>query len=288
MAFRNTLAVAAAAGIAATSMAARPAHASEALFGYLYTTEVMPAGAVEVEQWVTDKIGQENGHFNELQLRTEIEFGVTDRFQVAGYLNTKYQNETAAPGDAGLKFDGFSFEAIWQLMNPYKDSFGLALYAEPSIAPDETEFEFKLLAQKNLLDGRLVLAANAVAEWVVEDQDNITDPLTGHVIAAGGTEKISELQLLLGASYRVAPNWFLGAEYRYVTEFEGLGFDERAESANYIGPTVHFAKGKWFATLTWLTRFGANDYGPQPVLPPGSFEPDVTTNGLRLKVGVSF
>ena len=101
MGLRHTLAITAFAGIVATSMAARPAHAGEALFGYLYTTEVMPAGAIEVEQWVTDKIGQENGHFNELQLRTEIEFGVTDRFQVAGYLNTKYENETAAPGDAG-------------------------------------------------------------------------------------------------------------------------------------------------------------------------------------------
>lgn len=272
----------------AAALLAHPASAGEALFGYLYTAEVMPAGSIEVEQWVTDKIGQENGHFNELQLRTEIEFGVTDRLQVAGYLNTKYENETAAPGDAGLKFDGFSFEAIWQLMNPYKDSFGLALYAEPSIAPDETEFEVKLLTQKNLLDGRLVLAANFNAEWVIEQQDNVTDPLTGQVIAAGGTEDISELQLLLGASYRVAPNWFLGAEYRYVTEFEGLGFDTRVESANYIGPTVHFAKGKWFATLTWLARFGENHYGPQPVLPPGTTQPDVTTNGLRLKVGVSF
>lgn len=284
----NTKTVALALVAASGLCAAVPGAASEALFGYVYTAEVMPAGSIEIEQWVTDPIGQEDGHFNTLELRTEAEFGVTDRFQVAGYLNTKLLNETAAPGDSGLKFDGFSFEAIWQLLNPYKDSFGLALYAEPSIAPDETELEIKLLAQKNLLDGRLVLAANAVAEWTKEDEENLRDPLTGAVIAVGGVEKVSELQFLLGASYRVAPNWFLGAEYRYVTEFDGLGFDERVESANYIGPTVHFASGKWFATLTWLAQFGANDYRPQPVLPPGTITPDVTTNGLRLKVGVSF
>lgn len=269
-------------------VAITPARAGEALFGYVYTAEVLPAGSVEAEQWVTDKIGQENGHFNIVELRTELEFGVTDRFQVAGYLNTKYENNSAAPGDAGLKFDGFSFEAIWQLKNPYKDSFGLALYAEPSLKPDETEFEIKLLTQKNLIDGRLILAANAVAEWAVEDEDNITDPLNGQVIAAGGTEKISELQLLLGASYRFAPGWFIGAEYRYVTEFEGLGFEQRTASANYIGPTLHFAKGKWFGTLTWLTQFGANDYGPQRAPLPGVTDPAVTTNGLRLKVGVLF
>lgn len=270
---------------AAVLLVSVPVQAGEALFGYVYTTELTPKGHVEVEQWVTDKIGQENGHFNELKLRSEVEFGVTDNFQIAGYLNTNYFSDAAEPGNGGLKYDGFAVEAIWRLLSPYKDGFGLALYVEPEIAHDEIELEGKILLQKNFLGDRLVVAGNLIAAVIREDGAVTRDPVTGFVTGISPDEKISELGLDLGASYRVATGLSIGAEYRYQIEYGNNAFSNKQHSAHFAGPTVHYAKDKWFVTLTYLREFGARDYA---VSAPGPFDPVTTKGGLRLKLGVGF
>ncbi len=61
------------------------AQAEESLFGYIYTTDLLPAGAREVEQWMTWRHGKTQGEFDVWEGRTAIEYGVTDRFQVALY-----------------------------------------------------------------------------------------------------------------------------------------------------------------------------------------------------------
>lgn len=63
----------------------------EAVFGYVYTTDLMPKGKSELEQWITDRRGQAYSRFDDFNLRTEYEYGITDNLQVSGYLNYSYQ-----------------------------------------------------------------------------------------------------------------------------------------------------------------------------------------------------
>jgi len=59
-------------------------RADERRFSYTYEPETTPAGAMELENWVTlragrgESVGQKN--FNQWDLRQEIEYGVTDRY----------------------------------------------------------------------------------------------------------------------------------------------------------------------------------------------------------------
>ena len=88
-------------------------------------------GKWELEQWVTDREGQAFGHFHDFKFRTQVEYGLTDNFQLSGYLNYSYlnaKNNSVAhltegidiPFDhdptkaySAMRFDGISVEGIF-------------------------------------------------------------------------------------------------------------------------------------------------------------------------------
>src|SRR5260221_5496809 len=161
---------------------AASATAGESPFGYVYTTDTHPKGKREFEQWLTQRYGQSQGDFDLWQLRSEFEYGVTDRLQTALYLNHGSVNAfhtrpdgTTGPGafvpddvdpDARYQkrfFESISNEWIYRVLSPYKDPIGLALYIEPSWGPDKRELEGKLILQKNFLEDRLMWALNFFA-----------------------------------------------------------------------------------------------------------------------------
>ena len=61
-------------------------HASSRTTPWLYGTRTMTAGEVEYEQWATWKTNKASDpQYDEVRFRHEIEWGVTDRFQMAIY-----------------------------------------------------------------------------------------------------------------------------------------------------------------------------------------------------------
>src|SRR5438477_147091 len=177
--------------VAALLFAVSTSHGHEAIFSWTYTTDLTPKGHGEFEQWITTRWEKEHGSYSVVDFREEFEYGVTDNFQLAIYLNHHYVHanhdvpaeDPAHPGkrlhgayetggedvhaghDPATPFDSYHFksvslEGIYRLLSPYKDPIGLALYFEPSVGDQETELEWKILLQKNWLEDRLVWALN--------------------------------------------------------------------------------------------------------------------------------
>jgi hypothetical protein len=291
--------------------AAPAAHAGEALFGYIYTTDLVPKGKWELEQWITDRQGQAHGEFNHFDMSTEVEYGVTDNFQVALYANYMYANENAnsvrgltegieMPADHDpnrryntARFDGFSAEFLYRILNPYTDSFGLAFYVEPEWSYSEKGVEFRLIGQKNLLDDTLVLAANAWIEFEREVGSNLVEPgSTEAPDGAWGNATYAEIDL--GASYRFHSNWSAGLEFRNHNEYGAytLAHSAQDHTAFFLGPNIHYAREGWFVTLAILRQVGAIAYTDEQKaqIYHGLLYGDehTTWDGIRLKVGIPF
>src|SRR5438045_9663440 len=66
------------------------AQADESPFAFTYTTDILPKGRWEFEQWATGKWEKEAGMYNVITMREEVEYGVTNNFQLAFYLNHHY------------------------------------------------------------------------------------------------------------------------------------------------------------------------------------------------------
>ena len=61
-----------------------------------------------------------------------------------------------------------------------------------------------------------------------------------------------EVSVGTGLTYRLFPNWFIGAETQYATEFETEVGQERWSL--FVGPTIHYGGKKFWATLTWFPQ----------------------------------
>ena len=74
-------------GVLVTGALVVTAKADERRFTYVYEPETLPAGAFEVENWVTlgagrnATVGQE--HYQRWDFRQELEYGVTDWYTAA-------------------------------------------------------------------------------------------------------------------------------------------------------------------------------------------------------------
>ena len=303
---RGVLLLAGLAGLAA------PAHADEPLFGYVYTTDLLPKGKSEIEQWATDRKDQANGSFNDFNFSTEYEYGLTDNLQLGTYVNYTYleangnsvrgltegidlshKHDPAQPF-TGAHVDGISTELIWRVLSPYKDSIGLAFYIEPEYGPRERGIEFRVIAQKNFMDDRLVLAGNFWVEPEKERSSNLVDPDNPRDRPDGSFSKATYAEIDLGASYRFASNWSAGLEIRDHNEFDGytLAHGRQDHMAFFAGPNVHYAGRRWFATLSVLRQIHAITYSQEQAnqLDDGLLYGDEHTrwDGIRLKVGYDF
>lgn len=273
-----------------------PAHADENLLGYSYGSETLPKGKTEAYVWVTDRRGKDQGHYDAQDYQLEIEHGISDRVQVSGYIDFASHHIRGLEPELEDRNRNFGFQGLqasvkWAALSPYKDGIGLALYFEPvwkridKVSGEknrEFELENKLILQKNFLDDRLIWIGNLTAEMEFE-RDKEVDELTGAIEHENETELA--LEATTGLSYRVAPNWFLGVEGRYHSEYPDFPdkFD-REHYAFFAGPTIHYGGKKWWLTATWLPQIGGSPRAPGRNLHLEEHE----ERELRLKIGYNF
>ena len=220
------------------------ARADERLFTYVQEAEVLPKGGLEFEQWLTHRRGKADGVFSRWDFREELEYGLTDRLSVAGYLNFKNTHSAGVTGrtdESRFEFEGVSTELKYQLLNPNTKPVGVLLYGEATYNGDEFELEEKLVLQKNFGE-KWVAAFNVTLEeeWA---------------FTPAGTEEELALELTAGIAYKIDLHWSIGLEGRNHRVFApGLDFSHRVADAWFVGPNVHYARSKWWATLTVLPQ----------------------------------
>ena len=126
-------------------LTARSALADERFFTYIQDADVIPKGGWEFEQWVTFRKGylEGNHQFDQFlwDFREEMEYGFTDKLSGSMYLN--FQQEQIVAQESGLadsskfSFKGVSAEVKYQLLNPFTDPVGIALYFEARVVSCE-------------------------------------------------------------------------------------------------------------------------------------------------------
>jgi hypothetical protein len=281
----NRLLVAALVG--ATFAAAQPARADENYFAYSYGSETLPKGKSEAYLWVTDRRGKNLGSYDAQDYKIELEHGFSDRFQASLYMNfTSHHIDGLEPEledqHRNFGWNGMQASFKYAFTSPYKDGIGVALYVEPGFArygkksgerETQLSLETKLLLQKNFLDDKLIWVGNITAEQEFEHE--------------GGDDWESELEFELssGLAYNVAPGWHLGVEGRYTSAYENFPEEfHRSDYALFVGPTVHYATRKWWATLSYQPQV---DGGPN-IRSSSRNLADYEKREIRLKLGYNF
>jgi hypothetical protein len=219
--------------IALSTATSPSAQSEDRIYSYLYPTTTAAKGEWECEHWFTYSAFNSMGRFD---FRHEIEYGVTDRFQLGLSLaNWRYEHPHA--GKSGADFRSTSLEAIYNLTDPEHSPFGSALYGEISLGDQEFELEAKLLLEKNF--GPLNIAYNFKfeSEWEGTNLGELdeSNALFGNY---------------LGASYPLLPGCRAGFEL--VHEWESENWKSRSDDDLYLGPSLSWSKGEFYLTATAL------------------------------------
>ncbi|MEW6705420.1 MAG: DUF6662 family protein [Pseudomonadota bacterium] len=288
--------------LGALALASLPVLADENLFGYVRGAETLPKGARELYQHLTVRTDKGAGHYRALDAKTEFEYGVTDRFSASAELKAQGLNTSGIlidgymPGDEKytLKASGVEFGAKVNLMSPAKDDFGLATlfglshhWLDPHSGrkKDTTSIEGTLIGQKYFLEGQMTWAGNLGVEATYARRKPIDNLPAGF---EWSTDPEVEIELKAGTAlaYRFMPNWSVGAEALYETEFETEVGQERWSV--FGGPTLHYGGQKWWATLSLMrqVRGGGEKFDAQRYTDLHLIEK--TRNEVRLKVGYNF
>jgi hypothetical protein len=297
------------AAVAATfSLASFAASAEESMFAYVYTTDLLPQGAKEVEQWMTWRHQKIAGTYDQIEGRTEFEYGLTDRLQVALYLNYNwtqaYHNgpfgATTPPEQFAdfypgpddhfnkARLVGVSGEAIYRILSPYTDAFGLALYTEPTVGKNFFEVENKIIVQKNFLDDLMTVAFNFT---YAPEFRNLLDPADPTGTATSWQEE-TDINYALAVSYRFVENWSAGFEFVNEHEYNGFVFNHESNSGYYLGPPLHYGGERFFVTATalwqmpWATAH--SDTVPGALVNGYILDNDFEKFRFRLKAGYTF
>ena len=215
---------------------------TEHLFGFNTGTDIGEVGDRELEGEVDARLAKRTGSYAAFSpmlgyevvpienLRLEVSPSLADH-AIGGVSGLDDRRQTA--------FQGLSFEARYRLIDRAHAAFGLALDVEPhwgrvdetSGAPvDQYGVDLAILADMELVKDRLVGVFNL--RWAPEA---MRSRLTGEWM------REASLGASAGLMVHVRPGLFVGVEARYLRRYEGLGLDNFAGHALFLGPMT-FAK----------------------------------------------
>jgi len=226
------------------SVSGRKAEADERRFTYTYEATTLPVGVVEYEQWVTWKTDKDvDSRYDRVEFRHELEFGVTDDFQLAFYLSD-WRSQRGDSVDDGVEWRNVAVEGIYALTDPVTEWLGSALYGEIKFGDQLFELEGKLILQKNV--GKWVFAWNGTvaAEWEGSNYD----------------EDKGEFAQTIGGSYQFTPSLLAGFEVLHEIEYDD--WSEWEDHVVYVGPNASYRNENWWITVTPL--FQVTDVETEP------------------------
>jgi hypothetical protein len=259
---------------------------TEHMFGFTEGSDIGEAGEKELEVDSTGRFRKLDGSYNNVATALEAKYSFSDRFRLSAVATVAYYDiagvsEFDDRRQAALQ--SISFDARFRLFDREHAPFGLTLSVEPRRGftdemsgerGDQYGAEFRMLADRELIPGRLFAALNVSYE-----------PEQTRLRASGETLRESMLGIGAALAMQVMPNVFIGAETRTLRHYEGLGLNSFAGQALYIGPTLYATFGQgYFLSAAWNVQVWGAVAGSSGALDLVNFE----RHQAKLRVGVVF
>src|SRR3989338_2424988 len=199
---------------------AKDADADRRAYVWTYEYQTMPKGHAEIEYYLTEEQKNiEKAKPNIWKHWVELEYGITDHWDISMYQQFKQSNTTSSNT---FEYDGFKVRTRYRILEKGNLPIDTLLYLE-YIRNDNLE-------KSNVLEGKIILAKYIdkfnLAYNVILKQELDSHGKTEHEYAAG-------------ASYRLTPQFKIGLESK----------GNYTARKYYIGPTVAWAGNKFWASI---------------------------------------
>lgn len=249
--------------LCALAASAAPAAANPRPLPFTYTTETLPPGGVEIEQFadltplraLSPTTGAPVWYLGS-QFQTEIEIGLVSRLELGVYFTyvPNFDPERLSQTAQMTEGNGLKQRLRYTFATPGEWPVDVGVYGELAENDHELELEGKLLLQRRF--GKLRVAANLWAEYEIEfgkAHDVVLDPSAG-------------------ATYEITPAFHVGLDGWLRSEYPSPAPASRTFGLGpvvYVGPALLYDFGKIWWSVGAYGRVTDVDHTMQPGEPYG-------------------
>ena len=259
---------------------------TEHLFGFMIGTDIGNVGEQEFQSQTSGRFAKNGGSYRAIGQEFELEFVPAKNFRVE--LGTSFSSHTihGVPGledRRQLAWEGVSLDLRYRLLDRDAGPFGFTVAMETHANRiDETSAAvvrsygtgLTLAFDRELIPNVAVAALNLIyqPEWT-------------RFVGSGAAEQESTIGAAVGLMVQARPGFFVGGEARYLRQYEGIGLQELAGQALFIGPTAYFQLSpRSRLTAAWSVQAWGRPAGSNAALDLVNFE----RHHARLIFGVNF
>ena len=259
---------------------------TEHLFGFMIGTDVGNVGEREFQSETTGRFARNGGNYRAVGQQLELEFVPARNFriEIGSTFSSHDINGVAGFDDRRqLAWQGVSVDFRYRFLERDTAPLGLTLAVETHAQRiDETTAavvrnygtEFTLAFDRELVPNLAVVALNLIyqPEWT-------------RFVGTGAAEQESTIGAALGVMTQIRPGISVGGEARYLRRYEGVGLEELAGQALFVGPTAYFQLSERSRlTASWSVQAWGRPAGSNAALDLVNFE----RHQARLVFGVNF
>jgi hypothetical protein len=259
---------------------------TEHLFGFMIGTDVGTVGEREFQSQTTGSFSKNGRKYRAISQEFELEFVPVRNFRVEIGGAFTAHDISGVPGIEDrrqLSWQGVSVDLRYRFLDRNTAPFGLTFAVETRT--DRIDEATAAAARSYGTDFTLAFDRELIPNVTVAAFNLIYRPEWTRLAGTGAAEQESTVGAALGLMTQLRPGFLLGGEMRYLRRFEGIGLEELAGQALFIGPTAYFQLSERSRlTASWSVQAWGRPAGSNAALDLINFE----RHQARMTFGVNF
>jgi len=258
---------------------------TEHVYAFMIGTDVGQLGEREFQSETTGRFSKDSGSYRAVGQQVELEFVTIRNFRIEVGTMLAAHNIDGVPDFMDrnqLAWQRASLDLRYKFLDRATAPFGLTLAVEThGDRIDETT----AARVRTVGTGVTLAVEREIVPNVVTTLNLTYQPEWTHFADAATEEQESVVGVALGVMAELRPDFLLGGEVRYVRKYDGIGLEELAGQALFIGPTAYFQLSERSRlTANWSLQAWGRPAGTNAALDLANFE----RHQAKLVFGVNF
>jgi hypothetical protein len=239
---------------------------TEHLFGFVTGTDVGRVGEREFQSRTTGRFSKSGGHYRAINQELELEFVPAKDFRIEVGGSFAAHDIGGVPGLEDRRqfaWQGISIDLRYRLLDRGTAPIGLTFAAESRLSRiQETS---AALVRNYGTELTVAFDRELIPNFAVAALNLIYQPEWTRFSDTRATEQESSIGAALAVMAQMRPGIFVGGETRYLRKYEGIGLNDFAGQALFVGPTAYLQLSER-SRLTAAWSFQAWGRSPQSSL----------------------
>jgi hypothetical protein len=259
---------------------------TEHLFGLMIGSDVGNPGEREFQSQTTGRFAKDSGNYRAIGQELELEFVPAKDFRIemASTFAAHDINGIAGFDDRReLAWQGLSVDFRYRFLDRDTAPLGLTLAVEPHA--DRIDEITGAAVRSYGTDFTLAFDREVVPKLAVAALNLVYQPEWTRIVRTDAAEQESTIGAAFGLMAQMRPDLFFGGEARYLRKYDGIGLQQLAGQALFVGPTAYFQLSERSRlTASWSIQAWGRPAGSNAALDLINFE----RHQARLVFGVNF